>query len=47
MRGMGAAGHSKEITFNTIGNVVTLFFQWLIIMLIPKITDLQRPVCSR
>ncbi len=39
MRGMGAAGHSKEITFNTIGNVVTLFFQWLIIMLIPKITD--------
>ena len=35
----GAADHSKEITFNTIGNVVTLFFQWLIIMLIPKITD--------
>lgn len=25
--------------FNTMGNVVTLFFQWLIIMLIPKITN--------
>ncbi len=31
--------HSKQIMYNTIGNVVTLFFQWLIIMLIPKITN--------
>ncbi len=31
--------HSREIAFNTIGNVTTLFFQWLIIMLIPKITN--------
>ncbi|MGI6009113.1 MAG: lipopolysaccharide biosynthesis protein [Methanomethylophilus sp.] len=36
---MMRTGRSKEITYNTIGNVVTLFFQWLIIMLIPKITD--------
>lgn len=31
--------HSKQIAYNTIGNIVTLFFQWLIIMLIPKITN--------
>ncbi len=32
-------GYSKQITYNTIGTVVTLFCQWLIIMIIPKITD--------
>lgn len=32
-------GYGKEITYNTTGNIVTLFFQWLIIMLIPKLTD--------
>lgn len=28
-----------QISYNTIGNVVTLFGQWLIIMLIPMVTD--------
>ncbi len=31
--------HSKQVLYNTTGNIVTLFFQWLIIMLIPKITN--------
>ena len=31
--------YSREVTYNTIGNVVSLFCQWLIIMLIPRITD--------
>lgn len=29
----------KDISYNTAGNVVTLFGQWLIIMLIPMVTD--------
>ncbi|MDR0777956.1 MAG: oligosaccharide flippase family protein [Methanomassiliicoccaceae archaeon] len=29
----------KQITYNTVGNMVTLFCQWLILMIIPKITD--------
>lgn len=32
-------GLAKQISWYTLGNVVTLFAQWLIIMLIPKITD--------
>ena len=32
-------GVSKHITYNTAGSVVTLFCQWLIMMIIPKITD--------
>ena len=31
--------YAKQATYNTIGNLVTLGAQWLIIMLIPKITD--------
>ena len=30
---------SNQILYNTIGSSVTLFFQWLIIMLIPRMTD--------
>ena len=30
---------SSQIAYNTIGNVVTLAFQWIIVMAIPKITD--------
>lgn len=30
---------SRQITYNTIGTTVTLAFQWLIMMLIPKVTD--------
>ncbi|MBQ4411288.1 MAG: hypothetical protein II848_00555, partial [Candidatus Methanomethylophilus sp.] len=32
-------GYSKQIMYNTVGTMVTLFCQWLIIMIIPKITD--------
>jgi len=32
-------GFFKQMSSYTIGNIVTLFFQWLIIMLIPRITD--------
>ncbi len=32
-------GFTKQASYYTVGNVVTLFAQWLIIMLIPKITD--------
>ena len=32
-------GVSKQITYNTAGNVVTLFCQWMIIMIIPRMTD--------
>lgn len=32
-------GYSKQVTYNTIGNVVSLFCQWLIIMIIPRISD--------
>ena len=28
-----------QVSYNTLGNVVTLFCQWLIIMIIPKITN--------
>lgn len=30
---------SSQIAYNTIGNTVTLVFQWVIVMAIPKITD--------
>lgn len=30
---------SKQITYNTAGNIVSLFCQWLIMMIIPKITN--------
>jgi len=30
---------SKQITYNTAGNIVSLFCQWMIMMIIPKITD--------
>ena len=30
---------SKHITYNTAGNIVSLFCQWMIMMIIPKITD--------
>jgi len=33
------AKRSKEILYNTIGNTVSLFFQWLIIIIIPRIAD--------
>ncbi|MCL2143084.1 MAG: oligosaccharide flippase family protein [Methanomassiliicoccaceae archaeon] len=33
-----AMGVSKQITYNTAGSVVTLFCQWMIMMIIPKIT---------
>jgi O-antigen/teichoic acid export membrane protein len=29
----------KQITYNTAGNIATLFCQWMIMMIIPKITD--------
>ena len=29
----------KQASWFTVGNIITLFFQWLIIMVIPKITD--------
>ena len=29
----------KQVTYNTAGNIVTLFCQWLIIMIIPKMTN--------
>lgn len=29
----------KQMSWYTVGNIFSLFFQWLIIMLIPKITD--------
>ena len=29
----------KQMSWYTLGNIVTLFCQWVIIMLIPKITD--------
>lgn len=32
-------GYSKHITYNTLGSLVSLFCQWLIMMLIPKMTD--------
>ena len=32
-------GIGRQISYNTLGNVTTLFGQWLIIMLIPMITD--------
>lgn len=32
-------GHSKHITYNTLGSLVSLFCQWLIMMLIPRMTD--------
>ena len=31
--------YSREVTHNTIGNVVSLFCQWIIILLIPIISD--------
>lgn len=31
--------YTKQISYNTIGNVVTLFAQWLIIMILPMMTD--------
>lgn len=31
--------YSKQVTYNTVGSITTLFCQWLIIMIIPKITD--------
>lgn len=33
------SNYSKQISFNTIGTVVTLFCQWLIIMILPKIAN--------
>ncbi|MDR0334895.1 MAG: hypothetical protein LBH69_03315, partial [Methanomassiliicoccaceae archaeon] len=30
---------SKQITYNTAGSIVTLFCQWMIMMIIPKITE--------
>lgn len=33
------ASKQKQITYNTIGNIVTLFCQWMILMIVPKITD--------
>ena len=30
---------SKQVTYNTAGSIVTLFCQWLIMMIIPKMTD--------
>lgn len=33
------ASKQKQITYNTAGNIVTLFCQWLILMIVPKITD--------
>ena len=32
-------GVSRQITYNTAGNIVTLFCQWMIIMIIPRMTD--------
>ena len=32
-------GFGKQVSYNTIGNVATLFAQWLIIMLLPMITN--------
>lgn len=31
--------YSKHITYNTLGSLVSLFCQWLIMMLIPRMTD--------
>ena len=31
--------HSRTILYNTVGNVVSLFVQWLIMMIIPRITN--------
>lgn len=31
--------YSREVTYNTIGNVVSLFCQWIIILLIPILSD--------
>ena len=36
---MNLTGYARQVSYNTIGNIVTLFAQWLIIMIIPKITD--------
>ena len=33
------ASKQKQITYNTAGSIVSLFCQWLILMIIPKITD--------
>ena len=33
------ASKQKQITYNTAGSIVTLFCQWVILMIIPKITD--------
>lgn len=33
------ASKQRQITYNTAGSIVTLFCQWIIIMIIPKITD--------
>ena len=32
-------GYSKHVTYNTLGSLVSLFCQWLIMMLIPKMTN--------
>jgi len=32
-------GVYKQVTYNTAGNIVTLFCQWMILMIVPKITD--------
>ncbi len=32
-------GYTKQISYYTIGNIATLFAQWLIIMILPKITN--------
>ena len=33
------ASKQKQITYNTAGNIATLFCQWMIMMIIPKITN--------
>ena len=35
---MEASKH-KQITYNTAGNIVSLFFQWMILMIVPRMTD--------
>lgn len=31
--------YKKEVSYYTVGNIATLFFQWLIIMILPKISN--------
>jgi len=33
---------SKQVTYNTVGSIVTLFCQWMIMMIIPKITEFSQ-----